>query len=446
MVQPIGFVQRLETLPRYAAFGILALSILCTGYALWNSWLAIMPVPYGDMIYWAETYYSSESMLERLWAQHNEHRLYVMRLIVWLDIWAWQGILYPNWLITIALYGLALASIVRLLLRDLPDPTLSAISIGVLGFVATRSFLNWDFTTATNQPYPLVAAFAIMAAIGAAKRADISPQPWRWALLFLGQVGAAGCAINGIVLWPFIAWLMHRCGWRRRAIVVFCVISGAFSLAYMIGFQRPPHHPDPLALSDRLGTIALFILDYYGSPWWLLPGWHLPARIFAAATVLLSAVALIWRVLLQPSTCRIENIGLVLVGFGLLSAILVAIARAGYFSTMGTVPRFAAFLTLHQIGLLLVLVAWAIPFWNRLSARLIVISASLAVALVVATEHRVMNGIWVDRVAAQNAAIVKVLAGARDDATLSEFWPTNENYIRRAMKFLEAERIYLFRP
>ena len=204
-----------------------------------------------------------------LWAQHNEHRLPLAKLLMQADLLWFHGRNVSLYLEIYLTQMLHLALIVWALRRySLWPGWLIAAASGLAAFALfwttqSQSFLN-PFGVEVLPAYAFGSAsifFLLSALSGSAKN-------WLWLALSAGAAIFSGFSLaNGLLLWPIllIMAIRFRLGWRKIAFLGG--IGAIFTAAYLTGYQNPDIHAKPLESLGKPGLLASYLLVYFGMNW-----------------------------------------------------------------------------------------------------------------------------------------------------------------------------------
>ena len=207
--------------------------------------------------------------LSLLWAQHNEHRLPLAKLLMEADLLLFHGRNLSLYLEIYLTQIFHLTLIVWALRRySLWPGWLIAAGCGLAAFALfwttqSQSFLN-PFGVEILPAYAFGSAsilFLLSALSGSAKN-------WLWLALSAGAALLSGLSLaSGLLLWPIllIMAIRFRLGWNKIAILG--VIGTAFTAAYLAGYQSPHVHADPIESLGKPGLLADYLMVYFGLNW-----------------------------------------------------------------------------------------------------------------------------------------------------------------------------------
>jgi hypothetical protein len=260
--------------------GIFALMIV--SLAIIGAFRSYSPVPFWDMWDGYLGFYIRvvDGDWSAWWAQHNEHRIILARLLFWADL-KWFGgescfLISTNY----ALVGLS-ALVFWMILRDSvrsptsPKSPRSSLSWLVLGFFITawlflwiqNENLTWGFQSQfiLAQLLPLCAFYC--------QHKSVAENNYRIFFVACGfGLASVGTMANGIITLPLMvcfALLTRQGASRVGALVVLSVITSYF---YFYNYRAITAHGSILlAIQDNPFGLIQFLLLYLGSPFfWLL--------------------------------------------------------------------------------------------------------------------------------------------------------------------------------
>lgn len=341
------------------------------------------PVPYWDMWdgYLGSFVRFSDGQLSELWAQHNEHRIAISRLLFYADIRLLSGtgafLVGLNLLLCGAIFFLLL-----LFCRERGmDSRQGGMTSAVAALVCLFSFswlqeenITWAFQSQFFLAYLLpLAAFYCLYKSTSASGGGV----YYVASVGLGALSAVTMA-NGLLALPLLglAALLLRVGVLRTAF--YFLVATVVTAGYLYGYDSPSRHGSlGEELLENPGYLALYTLTYIGGPAaHLLPF----ARTLVAAlvgTILVGAfIALTVRWFRSADRPALE---IALIGF-------LAYVGATAFVTAGGRSDFGLEQALSSRYATPALVAWSvllillIPHLAKLS-RVFVLGCGLAIAI-----------------------------------------------------------------
>lgn len=355
-----------------------------------------------------------------LWAQHNEHRLPLSRLL-YLAEFRLARDFRAAMLLQVALVSALCLGLMRFasILRGRPDWTDLFFPISLLHLGHWENFLlGYQICFALHLLFTTgLVVVALRARRETAFRSGILGGVL---LLLVAMSGGSGLPLVP----PVAAWLLYLAGitartnGKRRALVVaaLALASVAYLAVYFAGYERPPNHPlpstDPRGIAIVAGKVLAMAMGVGVSGiWWAV----------AAAMVVLGAatIALLVRRGAEMSE-RPTSVGLIAVAAGVAGvAIAVGIGRAGFGSGMGLWSRYS-FLMWPLLGA-------AYLVWVKSGSRVIPICLCAAVALAFLTN----TGSGIVRaagiVASDSALDADLRTGKPDDEIIARHFPRTRN-------------------
>lgn len=212
--------------------------------------------------------------LRLLWAQHNEHRIPILKIFSLADIYFFHGrnlSLYAwNWIAQLTMFGLSVYAIRRL-------GNLSSWQFRTLvGYVAFCEFnpnqlenFTWGFQSAFFMAF-FFSLLAICCLAFYSQRTDQRTGNNRGVLLSLCVVAAflAECNLaSGLIVWAILPFCVVMLGLPRtllRPLLFFGILSIAL---YLVGYQSPGQHTHPIDALRRPFQVLAYIQTYLGASW-----------------------------------------------------------------------------------------------------------------------------------------------------------------------------------
>jgi|GEM_PF-1038842 len=340
----------------------------------------------------ADGEWSWQTFLTQLFAQHNEHRQAIPRLIwtglAWFTGWNTRWEMGLQWaivcLISFGIYRLAPHTVCHE-----RKPALLLTALANLILFGPLQWENWMWGFQLAVPIPLACIVACLC-LCYGRRSTTTVMIWCIVLSFVSTFTSA----NGMLCWLLVLpalWVKSRAGSasakdagysapaynvpRERpddapagpggrpalaatvwltAYVLFFAASVAF---YLKGYHRPQHHPAlDIALKDPLLALRYF-LAYTGHS--LGYGWGLPP---VQGSILSGAVLLVSLVLLSAALAVIarKDRGLwystwpwfALVIYSLVSGLMIVVGRLGFGIEQALSSRYVSFSVCMVVGLI----------------------------------------------------------------------------------------------
>lgn len=301
----------------WAAAGMAALVVLTTSiYTVHSS----TGVPYWDMFdstLWFENQFSQGNWAE-LWAQHNEHRIVLAKLLFLLDFQIANGTTPFLHIVNLLLAG-ALAWVLLLFSRSIiGGPRLSILNALIVALCFSL-LQKQNFVDAFQSQFFLAYLLPLFSLYFAHRSVEDGEK--RWGNFVIAVVCAASAIIsmaNGVFALPvlLVYGILMRFNWQR--IAVLAVLSTMGFLIYFYGYQKVGGHTSPLdAIQDPL-ALFLFLCAYMG---------HYIALGFV---VIMAAVGAFGYYLPKRHRHSAEVALLGFVGFVLLSATITGLGRLSF--------------------------------------------------------------------------------------------------------------------
>lgn len=415
--------------PAVARAAARAFAVAMVGLAFSAGWRQFSPIPFWDM--WGGVgFYLAVDQLGPMdwWAQHNEHRIVLGRLLFLMDFGLFRGLgvslVVANFLFAAALAALfwrlaATAAATGDHDRHVAGPLL----VGFLFLWTQRENLMWSFQGVffLAQLLPLMALVLLAGSSGSRTRFA--------AACVVGAL-AAGSLANGVLALPAMTlWALLQRQSRRR-VAVLAILSVAMLACYFHGYHAPVGHTNVRnVLSARAPQLLQYLCHYLGSPFYYLFGEGEFGREVAAFAgllflVLTAASLRSWR----RGTPTQALLGCYL-AYLLAGAVGTAAGRLDFgigqaVSLRYTTPALAAWAALAVIGLS----TPARPPW-RLAGGVAIVLAAAALGYQVSTRARPFDEIW-----QREVAVLGLELGARDDAQVRRIYPAPDDVYRVADK------------
>ncbi len=309
-----------------AAFGTLAASMVVLaiigGVRGWS------PVPLADMwgsIWFYLRHISGEEGI--WWAQHNEHRILIARLLFWMDHGWFDGTGWPlmitNYLVVFTSFLIFTTALREQLGKDagtLPHHLLSLTILALLFF--------WGQSENLLRPFQISFFLAHMLPMAALFLLHLSITNSSSRLLFpaacLAGITAAGSMANGLLTLPLMVVMAIVMQVGKQRIAILIALSLFVAALYLRGYQTPPGHTSVTdVLLSRPGELTEYVLLYLGGPIHSILGDKVVAQS-AGLFLLVDTAVLTWLAAKRP----LSSIRFVLLAF-LFYVIASALATAG---------------------------------------------------------------------------------------------------------------------
>ncbi|HLT64103.1 MAG TPA: hypothetical protein VKZ92_06225 [Pseudohongiella sp.] len=230
------------------------------------------------------------------WAQHNEHRIVLARLLFWLDfkLASGSGILLLSshlLLMMLAVYVFFLFSR-RLLVLPAEQQKradlicLSLLTIWLFRWIQSENIV-WTFQSQffMAQTIPLLALYLLA-------RASVQPGRKRWFVAAcVAGVAATGTMANGVITLPLmlVYLLLTRQSWQRLAVLLLLTV--VMLALYFHNYWSPPSHGSVLTtIREQPVELAHYVLLYLGTPFFYLLNGSNASRLAVLASVFMAIV------------------------------------------------------------------------------------------------------------------------------------------------------------
>jgi hypothetical protein len=429
------------------------------GLTVWVIVASYSPVPFAD--FWGEFPFLERALggdvrLADLWAQANEHRIFLPRLQFLLDYSLFDGT-YVFLFVVISLSCLLIAcALSAIVWRETHEwlttwVFFAAATIAMLSPAATEN-LTWAFQVGFVQVF-LFGTVAILAVVLAARTGPgTRPQQLWTAAAVLGALAATYSLANGLLLWPLLAVIALALGLSYRSTVLLAGVGLAAIFSYLWHFNSSAGPESYSANLKQPAGMLKYAAVYLGSA--LRPLGVYPAA-FAGATglglfVLLCVLA--WRERSGRSVTSPAGAGLAM--FVVLTAGVTALGRVNLGLTQALSSRYATASALFWLGLLLGFLRPVLDHVRLLvrvsgTEREIGLWVYLGAAVLVA--FGVSVAAFPDRSSIRESAIAKELAvlsfraGVVDRGALTGVSPF-EPLVESSFRWLEDKRLGPWAP
>lgn len=316
-------------------------------------------VPYKDqwtLVPLVEKSYQGTLTFQDFVAPHNEHRpLFPKLLMLFLIRCTGWNIAYElacNILFAVALLGIIgrqLGFTFQSLSLRRPVWLIPAISLIIFSVHQSASWLIGYHVAIFLNILPVTLGFFLLA------QPDLRPRHLITSLA-LGGVATLSFS-NGTLYWPIgllVLW-MNAGGRKKWApwLWAWGLLGAGIVATYVLGYQQPEYHPSLRFGLEHPVLLFRYIMSYLASP--LLPGNLAHAWLGGAVGTVLLAW-LVWRLwLIEKNPLRILAPYAALALYGLGTAVLTGLGRAGFKTTQAFSTRYVTFGNLLWITLLIFL-------------------------------------------------------------------------------------------
>lgn len=404
---------------------------------------AIYPLPRWDHYDWIAGYFGADSLGAWLWQPHNVHRIVPTKLAVLVDIEIFRGLLTPIALASLSMLAGWLAVLARTVntVDNLEHRSRTAFT-GLLLILSLQTYTLDSYTYPANNQFP-VSIFLLVCAVCSLLRAAQDSQPGQrgtpWLLAALcAAIACTFSSLNGLFVWPILAYLCWKTRLRAGLPLVLGIAAPVLAL-HLTGLAGVAGHGSDLPAPARF---AGHLVAYFGMPWAAVNSLSTAGLLVGAGVLLLCAHALLARGLRRDPATGLENIGLALILYAVMTALMTSLGRSAQFDMPA--HRYTVFAVLAHTGLLCVY--WR-PLWRRLQATAEHTAGyGLAVALgVVILCQQVAVGLFAcERAEAFARLKAQILRGDRSAALIDQVYYDARRYPAH-LALMRREGIYLYR-
>ncbi len=302
--------------------------------------------------------HDGQLLVADLWAQHNEHRVpvtkVVLHLLAWLSGWNLQLEVAANVVVATASLLLVAWIIVRTV-----GPVAPRV-VGVLLLVASAlqmSLVQWQNWTWGWQLGLWLAEAAAIGMAAALVRLPVAPARWARVVVLAAVMGAlsngAGLVLLGVAPLALLALRMARVAVPTRLLLGAAVAAGGVGVAYAVGWQPAIGQPAPTPVAGHVVDLLHFALTFLGGPvmsWDPELAWRWGT---AGSVVALLCIVLVWVTTPARRAAVVPWAALVAFSFG--AAALTSVGRLGAGLHIALMSRYATF---------------AVPLWLALGPLL----------------------------------------------------------------------------
>lgn len=246
----------------------------------WLTFKNFLPVPFWD--HWQEIaefsrFKSGPWGLMDWFSQHNEHRIFIARLIMFADLKWTNGSGFLNigaiWLFQAA-SALLLWKVISPAAHKsrLLTSSFLFLCIACMFSLLQDENLQWQFQTQFVGVY----TFAIAAVVTLTQRnkytkAGISSasieteaEPSTILVVIYGML-ASFCMANGLLIWPILITISVISKQRKNTLQILAAGITVW-LAYLYHYQTPPYHSNPAESLLHIRSLLIYILNYLSIP------------------------------------------------------------------------------------------------------------------------------------------------------------------------------------
>jgi hypothetical protein len=408
-----------STLSTGLAWAIFLFGLFSACYTVKLVFKTYCPVPFWDHWEVVGTFMRAGGhlRLRDLWAQHNEHRIPLGRLLCFADFSYFGG---RNISLLCEIYAIQVAALLLLVwvMRRMALLT-GPLFITTLGFccycclspLAAQNF-TWPFqTTFVLCGLGATAAFALAVLYGQQPLDGARRNLLLAACLLSGFISEASLA-SGLAVWPVLLALAFWLEFKPFPKLVLGISSAAAIAAYMIGYRTPEKHSNPLSTILHPLKILKYMLTEMAAGW----DAHLPNAsawpTFAESVSFLAIAGVFvftYRFVRGSSKSPLDAFLLANLWFLLLAMFMTALGRMRFGYEQATAGRYSSV---------------SLFFWACIAIKL--------ASLLAASDHvRTLLPVT------QTFLLILLMSVASRYATMDSFAKDRGTYLRRGLSALE---------
>lgn len=350
--------------------------------------LSWSPVPFGDQ--WDDLVSGRPLTWAWLVQQHNEHRVFVPRLIFWLDRWLGAETNVVDFAVNVLIQTALSVLLVWLALKNLAFDRVT--TVWAYGF--SFAFLFWAIQYENFAWGFQVGFFGVgLAAATTFALVAVGPETGLGAAAAAVLAGAAVYTLASGILVPVLAltlgaWV-ERPRWYLLALLIAAV---GWPASYLWGYVTPAIHSNPTEVFSNFGAVNLHFLTQLGGPFFnaVDAGGNLVvAAMFGGIGLSLFIAALIL-LLLRPAPAQkaLAMFAIFLLG----GAFLTASGRVRFGATQALSSRYATPAIAFWVSAMLLWFS-ATAFGDRLRRLTVAASVPLAVLVAMSEPRFVRDGL-----------------------------------------------------
>jgi hypothetical protein len=306
---------------------------------------------------------SAREWLAIVVAQHNEHRVAVMKMAA-RAVAALAG--HVDFRALVLIGNLTVAGICVLAWAEFRE----AVAAPLFAAAAFLMF-QWSYYEASLMPSAALANIGVVFfSFACLHFATRGAWPGAAACVVFGIL-AVGSQANGLFALPMAAAACSFTGSRRRRAWLFAAVALALWIPYFWQYSRPPHHPSPMmAVADPLATAQFFLIVIGG----IVPGHWLS---IGTGVGILAVLA--W--LTRKGVWKAHPTAALWVAFLLLSAAAATAGRVGLGVPQSQSSRYAIYSTCLVVVAFLAVCAQTRPWSGRRVGFAVLASAIASLAI-----------------------------------------------------------------
>jgi hypothetical protein len=365
--------RRVWSSPTFGILGSLAVFAIALSYVA--SAVVGVVANYNSLPFWDswdgyldDLYKISHGDLNGWWAQHNEHRILLARLLFWVDLHLFGG-QEIFLLVTISLVALLTATILVVCLTHILRQSYGTLKprYGIVIYAAIALAGSFSWMQSENLVWGFQTQFVLVTALPLATFILLGLSSWlkdsgrgMQSLWAISLAGFAACgavlSMSGGLATPWIALLgLMALRYPWKWVSFWLIGSIGLTIVYLVGYATPPGQVSVLhTLKTHPLEVGLFFLRYVGGPAMHVTGslWlaTLSGAVLVALTLLFAVKTFRHRKAI-PSAFALTLFNLYILAIGALTAMgRVPFGMDGAFSSRYATPVIALWLALMLLG------------------------------------------------------------------------------------------------
>ena len=314
-------------------------------------------IPIGDdwdIIYLFDKLINKNLNFYDLWRQHNEHRIFVPKLLFILSGMLWgfntKNIMHLSFLIALCTFCLFLLH--RMKNKAYFEPNYRWLWIVSSFFIFSPiQYANWTWSFQISW---FLNIFAV--SLGAYIFSNNELNLRTLFLLFLSGLTASFSMANGLLFWIIIFFMMIIVNKKIKNkikynfIIFWLLLSIGVMIAYWVDFQKPGHHPDLFYFLEKPLTALKFFFIYLGAPFSFYKSIFTSIIFGVVGFVVFTYFFFNYTFRCNFDDFKKSSFFLIIGLYCILSAVITSIGRSGFGVDMAFHSRFST------VSMLLVLV------------------------------------------------------------------------------------------
>lgn len=265
-----------------------------------------------------------------IFSQHNEHRIFFPRLILFSDYWFFGGRGLLDRIAILFIQATHIGLLIWLVQRSRPSTagrlTVAAVIVILLSSLRQEENFSWNFQVSFVAVFAVATLACILFSYALARSSRGLPS-------LTYYVGAYSCAIvatytmaNGLIVPAILFSLAVATRAKLTIIVSAALVMVVLAAAYLQGYEVPPQHtPYSFSIHHPLrffGYLAAYIGNFLDPDLW-------PALLLGLWGLLTFTIAA-WRVVVLRDRDPVRLALFGVMTFAIVSALITSLGRVGF--------------------------------------------------------------------------------------------------------------------